>query len=454
MGKDSDESTQEEHEELEEQMPRGHNRQPIVSVLGHVDHGKTSLLDLVRSIGSQRQASVMDREAGGITQHIGATEVPAEVLNETCKVMMQGREFKSPGLLFIDTPGHSSFSALRDRGGALADIAVVVVDVMEGLQPQTIESLEILKRTRTPFIVVGNKVDRIHGWLSESGRSFAESYRSQRQDVRDLFEAQYWKLVGQFSEYGFNLERYDQIKNFKQNVALVPMSAKEGEGLQDALVVLVGLAERFLEDRLTDTLGPAEGTILEMKDEVGMSKTIDVILYRGVLKKGDKLVLAGVDGPFGIKIKGLKRPKGMAEMRDAGDRWESVDSVEAACGVKILATGLDQVLAGTTIRLFEEDRFKELKRLAREEARVDITIEEEGVTIKADTIGGLEALAYELGKLEIPISNASIGPINKKDILLAECANDPLNQIIIGFATKPNSRLLQSLRVKIHLLSL
>ena len=315
MGKDSDESTQEEHEELEEQMPRGHNRQPIVSVLGHVDHGKTSLLDLVRSIGSQRQASVMDREAGGITQHIGATEVPAEVLNETCKVMMQGREFKSPGLLFIDTPGHSSFSALRDRGGALADIAVVVVDVMEGLQPQTIESLEILKRTRTPFIVVGNKVDRIHGWLSESGRSFAESYRSQRQDVRDLFEAQYWKLVGQFSEYGFNLERYDQIKNFKQNVALVPMSAKEGEGLQDALVVLVGLAERFLEDRLTDTLGPAEGTILEMKDEVGMSKTIDVILYRGVLKKGDKLVLAGVDGPFGIKIKGLKRPKGMAEMR-------------------------------------------------------------------------------------------------------------------------------------------
>ena len=180
---------------------------------------------------------------------------------------------------------------------------------MEGLQPQTIESLEILKRTRTPFIVVGNKVDRIHGWLSESGRSFAESYRSQRQDVRDLFEAQYWKLVGQFSEYGFNLERYDQIKNFKQNVALVPMSAKEGEGLQDVLVVLVGLAERFLEDRLTDTLGPAEGTILEMKDEVGMSKTIDVILYRGVLKKGDKLVLAGVDGPFGIKIKGLKDPK-------------------------------------------------------------------------------------------------------------------------------------------------
>lgn len=421
-----------------EEVVKGHNRQPIVSVLGHVDHGKTSLLDLVRSIGSQRQASVMDREAGGITQHIGATEVPAEVLNDTCKAMMGGREFKSPGLLFIDTPGHSSFSALRDRGGALADIAVVVVDVMEGLQPQTIESLEILKRTRTPFIVVGNKVDRIHGWLTERGRSFAESYRSQRQDVRDLFETRYWKLVGQFSEYGFNLERYDQIKNFKQNVALVPMSAKEGEGLQDALVVLVGLAERFLEDRLTDTIGPAEGTILEMKDEVGMSKTIDVILYKGVLNKGDKLVLAGVDGPFGIKIKGLKRPKGMAEMRDAGDRWESVDSVEAACGVKILATGLDRALAGTTIRLFEEHRFKELKKLAREEARVDIKIEEEGVVIKADTIGGLEALAYELGKLEIPISNASIGPINKKDILLAECAKDPLNQIIIGFATKPN----------------
>ena len=253
------------------------------------------MLDLVRSIGSERQASVMDREAGGITQHIGATEVPADVLNETCAAMMGGKKFKSPGLLFIDTPGHHSFVSLRNRGGSVADIAVLVIDVMEGLQPQTIESLQTLKETRTPFVIACNKVDRIHGWRTKHGRSFMESFKDQREDVRSLFEDRYWKLLGQFSEHGFNIERYDQIRDFRQNVALVPMSAKDGEGLQDLLAVTVGLAERFLEDRLTDTLGAAEGTVLEMRDEVGMGKTIDVILYRGELKIGDKVMLAAND---------------------------------------------------------------------------------------------------------------------------------------------------------------
>ena len=222
----------------EEPVARGENRQPIVSVLGHVDHGKTSVLDLVRSLGSERQASVMDREAGGITQHIGATEVPAKILNETCAELMQGRPFKSPGLLFIDTPGHHSFASLRNRGGALADIAILVVDIMEGLQPQTIESINILKQTKTPFVIAGNKIDRIHGWRCQKDRSFLASLQDQRQDVVDLFQQRYWKLVGQVSEHGINLERYDQIKDFRQSFPLVPMSAKEGEGLQDLLTVL------------------------------------------------------------------------------------------------------------------------------------------------------------------------------------------------------------------------
>ena len=336
---------------VEDEEPRGHNRQPIVSVLGHVDHGKTSVLDMVRSIGSERQASVMDREAGGITQHIGATEVPADVLNETCSAMLGGKEFKSPGLLFIDTPGHHSFASLRNRGGSVSDIAVLVVDIMEGLQPQTIESIQVLKETRTPFVIAGNKVDRLHGWGSERGRSFMESFHKQREDVRSLFEDRYWKLMGQFSEHGFNLERYDQIKDFRQSVALVPMSAKDGEGLQDLLAVTVGLAERFLEDRLTDTLGAAQGTVLEMRDEIGMGKTIDVILYRGTLKVGDSIMLAGQDGPFKTHIKGLKRPQGMSEMRDAGKRWVNFDTIEAACGVKIVAPNLEATIAGTTLHL-------------------------------------------------------------------------------------------------------
>ena len=419
----------------EEPVARGENRQPIVSVLGHVDHGKTSVLDLVRSLGSERQASVMDREAGGITQHIGATEVPAKILNETCAELMQGRPFKSPGLLFIDTPGHHSFASLRNRGGALADIAILVVDIMEGLQPQTIESINILKQTKTPFVIAGNKIDRIHGWRCQKDRSFLASLQDQRQDVVDLFQQRYWKLVGQVSEHGINLERYDQIKDFRQSFPLVPMSAKEGEGLQDLLTVTVGLAERFLEDRLTDTIGPAEGTILEMKDEIGMGKTIDVILHRGSLNVTDTITVVSADGPFDVRIKGLKRARGMSEMRDAGDRWESVDTIHAAAGVKIIAQGLEKALAGTTIRLSSEEAWDE----ARKETQVSVELDEEGIVIKADTIGGLEALAFELKKIEVPIRRATVGPVNKRDLMTAEAASSPLNQIILGFSIEPNN---------------
>ena len=465
-------------EEIEEEAVRGENRQPIVSVLGHVDHGKTSVLDLVRSIGSERQASVMDREAGGITQHIGATEVPADVLNDTCAAMLGGKNFKSPGLLFIDTPGHHSFVSLRNRGGSVADIAILVIDIMEGLQPQTIESLNTLKETKTPFVIAANKVDRIHGWTCERGRSFMQSLKDQREDVISLFEDRYWKILGQFSEHGFNIERYDRIRDFTQNVAVVPMSAKEGEGLQDLLAVSVGLAERFLEDRLTDTIGPAEGTVLEMRDEIGMGKTIDVILYRGSLKVGDNIMLASNDGPFSTHIKGLKRPKGMSEMRDAGKRWVNFPDVQAACGVKIVAPKLEQAIAGTTLYLANTDeQIENSKKAIQEEWRTIYdkmpimcsvcekvsprlefiekcqngtckgAIEEKnGVVIKADTVGGLEALAFELFKLKIPVRQASVGPVNKKDILMAKSIQDPLNRAILGFSTKPNNEVADELK--------
>jgi len=433
----------------EESKELGWQRQPIVSVLGHVDHGKTSVLDYFRSLGSERQASVMDREAGGITQHIGATEVPAKILNETCAKLTGGKDFNSPGLLFIDTPGHHSFTSLRSRGGALADIAILVVDVMEGLQPQTIESLRILKEKKTPFVVATNKVDRIHGWQVKKNRTFIESWQNQRDDVKQLFEQRYWKLLGQFSEHGFNIERYDKIKDFTSNLAMVPCSAKEGEGLQDLLTVTVGLAERFLEERLRDTLGDGEATVLEMKDERGLGKTIDVILNRGELNVGDSITLVSSDGPFTTHIKGMFRPKGMSEMRDAGDRWEACENAVAACGLKIVAPGLENVLAGTTLRQTNTAKAKESAEIeARKEASITVDIAEEGVVIKADTVGGLEALAFELNRLEIPIRMATVGPVNKRDIITAQCAEDPLNQIILGFSVKGNAEVQSKLEGK------
>tara|TARA_B100001142_G_scaffold150075_1_gene150918 strand:+ start:5721 stop:7388 length:1668 start_codon:yes stop_codon:yes gene_type:complete len=379
----------------------------------------------------------MDREAGGITQHIGATEVPADLLNELCAPLLGGKSFDSPGLLFIDTPGHHSFSTLRSRGGALADIAILMVDVMEGVRPQTIESIRILKQAKTPFVIAANKVDRIHGWDSVHGRSMAEAVRDQTKDSQALFEQRYWDLVGKFAEHGFNIEMYSKVQDFTQEIALVPISAREGEGIQDLLAVVIGLAERYLEDKLTDIEGAGEGTVLEMKEERGLGKTLDVILYRGSVKKGDEIVLVTEEGGASTHVRGMFAPRGMSEMRDAGNRWDDTEAAHAASGLKISAPSLDGVLAGTTLRVVSNDSEREeALALADAEANLSVELDEEGVTIKADTVGGLEALAKELRAVEVPIRHASIGKVNRRDVRTAENSADPLHRIILAFATE------------------
>ena len=411
-------------------------RQPIVSVLGHVDHGKTSLLDHIRSLGSGRQASVMDREAGGITQHIGATEVPADLLNELCSPLMGGKSFDSPGLLFIDTPGHHSFSTLRTRGGSLADVAILMVDIHDGCMPQTVESIRILKNSKTPFVIAANKVDRVHGWQSVRDRPMALALREQTKDTIGYFDQKYWKLVGSFAEHGFNIERYDKIKDFTKEIALVPISAKQGEGIQDLLAVVIGMAERYLGDKLTDVDGAGEGTVLEMKEERGLGKTLDVILYRGSIHKGDEIVLVTQDGGISTRVRGMFSPRGMSEMRDAGDRWDDSDIAHAASGLKVSAPDIDGVLAGTTLRVVKTDEERlEALNAANNEANLSIELDEEGVTIKADTVGGLEALAKELKELDLPIRHATIGKVNRRDVRSAENSKDPLHRIIMAFAT-------------------
>ena len=412
-------------------------RQPIVAVLGHVDHGKTSLLDHVRSLGEQSRSSVMDREAGGITQHIGATEVPSEVLNELCAPLLGGNTFDSPGLLFIDTPGHHSFSSLRSRGGSLADIAILIVDIMEGCRPQTKESLRILKQSKTPFVVAANKVDRIHGWDAVEGRSMAVSMRDQSKESLGLFDQRYWELVGQFAEDGFNLERYEKIKDFTKEIAMVPISAREGEGIQDLLAVVIGLAERYLSDQLTDVDGSGEATVLEMKEERGLGKTLDLILHRGSIRKGDEIVLVSDSGGISTHVKGLFSPRGMSEMRDAGDRWDNTEAAYAAAGVKISAPSLDGVLVGTTLRVVNSDEERDAAiASANEEANLSIELDEEGVCIKSDTVGGLEALAKELRGVDVPIREASIGKVSRRDVRSAEASSDPLHRIIMAFSTE------------------
>lgn len=419
----------EAHRSRTHKAPEGtYLRQPIVSVLGHVDHGKTSLLDRVRG------GKVAEREAGAITQHIGATEVPLQSLREMMGPLARGREFSLPGLLFIDTPGHHSFNALRARGGALADIAILVIDVADGLKPQTIESLRILRNNKTPFVIALNKVDRIQGYQSKAG-PFAANLASQTDSVKQSLDQRTWDLIGQLSKHDVPADRYDRIKDFTRNVALVPLSAKTGEGVPDLVLVLLGLAQRFLEQRLETTeTGPGLGTVLEMKEERGLGLTADVLVYEGRLRASDRIAFGGKNGPVVAQIRALLQPKALDEIRDPREPFNNVKEIHAAAGVKIVAPGLDEVLPGSPMRVLgEPEDDAEILEAIREESEINIAVDDTGVLIKADVMGSLEALATELHNAEIMIRAAGIGPVSRRDVLEVALLPDPVDRVILAF---------------------
>ena len=401
-------------------------RQPIVSVLGHVDHGKTSLLDRVRG------SAVVQREAGLITQHIGATEVPIEHIYKVCRPLIGNKRFNVPGLLFIDTPGHQSFTSLRARGGALADLAVLVIDINEGLKPQTIESIQILKRFKTPFIIAMNKIDLIDGWETKENAPFVLNYRDQTDEAKANLDDRMYKIIGDLYERGYSADRYDRIEDFTKAIAIVPMSARNGEGLPDLLLVLIGLAQRFLEQRLKAEEGPAQGTIIEIKEEKGLGPTLDVIIFAGTLHKGDTVILGTKGRPITTKVKAILKPRPLDEIRDPKDRFESVKEVSAAIGVKLMCQNIDGVVAGGPLRVATGNVGAAMDQVVNE-TKVSIETTEAGVYIKADAIGSLEALAFECKAFEIPIRKYDTGAISRKDIIDTAAYGEPYHRVILGF---------------------
>ncbi len=401
-------------------------RQPIVSVLGHVDHGKTTFLDRIRG------TTVADREAGKITQHIGATEVPVDMLTEACSDLGCEVSFSLPGLLFIDTPGHHSFVTLRSRGGALADLAVLIVDIKEGFKPQTLESLDILRREETPFVVAANKLDRITGWNSQN-RPFIRSFVEQSKSAQDRMTESLYELIGDLYDKGFSADRYDNVTDFSKNIGIVPMSAKTGEGIEDMLMTLIGLAQTFLRDQLMVEEGPAYGTILEVKEVLGLGTTFDTIIYEGVLKKGDDIVIGTRVEPLKTHVKSLLKPKPLDEIRDPRERFDEVDEVEAAAGIKLVTQDTEGVLAGAPLRVIGDRNEAEVLEEVMEESEPSIEISDDGIIIQADAIGSLEGLASELKDKDIPISKANIGDVSHKDIVEAATLPNPLYRVILAF---------------------
>ncbi|RLG16380.1 translation initiation factor IF-2 [Nanoarchaeota archaeon] len=408
-------------------------RQPIICVLGHVDHGKTLLLDKIRGTLIQK------KEAGGITQHIGATEVPLDVIKRLCGPLLEkfGAEIKIPGLLFIDTPGHEAFTSLRRRGGSIADLAVLVIDINEGVMPQTKESIEILKQNKVPFVVAANKIDLIPGWRPKEDFCFLDSLKEQGETARRELDERIYRLMSQLSEMGFDSDRFDRV-DFQRQIAIIPTSAVTGEGISELLAVLAGLSQKYLEDSLKiEVKGPGRGNVIEVKEEKGLGKTIDVILYEGSLKVGDRIAVGALPEPIITRIKAILKPRPLRELREKG-KFESVREVHAACGIKIVAPNLEGVIPG--MPLVKAEGEVELEELKKDIQEVIFSKEINGVIIKADTLGGLEALTHMMRNKGIPVRKAEIGEIGRSDVMEAKSVKefDPFLGVIFGFNVKVN----------------
>ena len=341
-----------------------------------------------------------------------------------------------PGLLFLDSPGHEAFTAIRKRGSSIADLAILIVDINEGFQPQTDESLNFLKEFKTPFIVAANKIDRINGWISYPGECFATALEKQPEHIRTRVEEMIYKLIGQISERGFDCERFDRVEDFKKTISVVPCSGKTGEGISELLMMLTGLSQAFLKDKLEIESGRGDGSILEVKDFTGLGKTIDVILYDGEINKDDYLVAGGKE-PVVTKIRALLKPKPLKEIRVEKD-FENVKKVVAAAGVKIAAPGLEKAIAGSPVKFVhtKEEAEIEKEKMAKDCKALEFDRDVEGVILRADTLGSLEALIHMLKQRGIPVKKAEVGPPVKRDLVECEAIKDRYKKVIFAFNVK------------------
>ena len=375
-----------------------------------------------------RGSTVASGEAGGITQHIGASEVPINKIMGVCGGLAQKMnvDVKIPGLLFIDTPGHEAFTTLRRRGGSIADLAILIIDVNEGLQKQTEESLTFLKEFKTPFVVAATKIDRILGWRSEENACFLKGYATQDARAQNELEEKIYRIVGQLAERSIKSERFDRVEDFSKQVCIVPVSSLTGEGIPDLLMLLTGLAQKYLEKRLEVTEGVGKGTVLEVKEYRGLGATIDVILYDGCVSRGDIMVIGGRD-VIVTKVKAMLKPEPLKEMR-VERVFQPIDSATAACGVKISSPDLSGVIAGSPVRFVKSEKDVEAARadIEKEIEEVEIETENDGVIIKADTLGSLEGLIKVLKDNGIPIRKAKVGNVLKGDVMESSSMKKPV----------------------------
>ena len=398
-------------------------RQPIVTVAGHVDHGKTTILDNIRKTGIQ------ESEAGGITQKISFTKVPLENIKKRCPSIKKNKiKLDFPGFLFIDTPGHAAFSHLRKRGGSLADLAILLIDINEGIKPQTAEVLDILKLNKTPFIVALNKIDNISGWRKQS-ENLKQSIESQSTTTSQQFQEKLLTIVGALHHHGFDAKPFYEVSDFKSQLALIPCSGKTGEGINELIMTLCGLSQKFLTKNLKLNKD-AKGVILEVKKQKTMQYA-EAILYDGTLSATDEIAIASFSEPIISKIRVLE------EIKPVSSKFQPIKQAIAADGIRMQLINSKGILPGMPFTIFKDNE-QEIKKQFEKEVGEKIKTNENGIIIKTDSLGSLEALITMLKQEKISIIKTGIGKINKKDIVSAQTnlKQDPENAIILGFNTE------------------
>jgi len=364
------------------------SRPPVVTVMGHVDHGKTSLLDAIR------KTNITTREAGGITQHIGASEV----------------EINGKKIVFLDTPGHEAFTTLRARGAKVTDIAILVVAADDGVMPQTVEALNHAKAAGVPIIVAVNKIDK----------PTANPERVKQQ-----------------------LAEYDLIpEEWGGDTIFVNVSAKTGAGIDQLLEMIILVAE--MAELKANYNCKASGVIIEAKLDKGRGPVATVLVQRGTLKVGDDIVAGVAYGRVralfnsrGKKIKeaGPSIPVeviGLSEVPIAGDILRAVSSEREA-----------KAIAEEQINRQKEAEFATSKKISLNQLYEKLQkgeMKELNVIIKADVQGSVEALKQSLEKcstneIEVRIIHGGVGAISESDVMLASASN----AIIVGFNVRPDS---------------
>ncbi|CAF3572941.1 unnamed protein product [Rotaria sordida] len=394
-------------------------RAPIICVLGHVDAGKTTILD------NLRQTHVQDNEAGGITQQIGATNVPLETIykrTEMCRKMITRKDdFIIPGLLIIDTPGHEIFKNLRSLGSSFCDLAILVVDIMHGLAPQTIESIELLTKRQIPFIIALNKIDLLYDWKSNNKENIELVLQEQSQITKNHFEKRYNDIICQFAQQNLNVALYYKNPDPNEFYSIVPTSARSGDGMGSLIALIIEKCQTTLIERLTYT-DELQATVMEVKSNYGYGTTIDTVLVNGHLSVGDKIIIAGQEGPIVTQIRRLLIPESNQELR-VTNQYQTHEKVKGACGIRILATDLEKSMVGLPLfvarQTDEIDYFKNEIETILKTILNSMQLKEKGVYVQASTLGSLEGFLQLLKTSHIPYAGINIGPVYRKDVIRA-----------------------------------